>query len=53
MSLDQKVPDISHELTLNAPIHKVWDAVASSHGLESWLMKNSFVAELDANLAGA
>lgn len=48
MPLDQKIPDIIHELTLSAPIHKIWDAVASSQGLESWLMKNTFVAELGA-----
>jgi uncharacterized protein YndB with AHSA1/START domain len=34
--------DIKHTLTLNAPIRKVWDAVATSEGLAAWFMPNDF-----------
>jgi uncharacterized protein YndB with AHSA1/START domain len=46
---DTTVPDIKHKLILNAPIVKVWDTVATSKGLELWLMKNTFVPELGAS----
>ncbi|MDB5055449.1 MAG: hypothetical protein JWM44_3499 [Bacilli bacterium] len=46
MSNNTQVPDIKHQLILNAPIDKVWDAVATSKGLELWLMKNTFVPEI-------
>jgi uncharacterized protein YndB with AHSA1/START domain len=34
--------DIKHSLTLNAPIGKVWDAVATPEGIAAWFMPNDF-----------
>ncbi|RNB92316.1 SRPBCC domain-containing protein [Brevibacillus fluminis] len=42
------VPDIKHHVTLHAPIQQVWETVATSAGLVSWLMPNTFVQELGA-----
>jgi uncharacterized protein YndB with AHSA1/START domain len=39
-------PDIRKNLVLNAPIQKVWDAVATSEGIDSWFMPNDFKQEL-------
>ncbi|MGN7356983.1 SRPBCC family protein [Paenibacillus sp. SAF-054] len=36
------LPDIRHTAIFNASIHKVWDAVATSDGLEAWFMPNDF-----------
>jgi uncharacterized protein YndB with AHSA1/START domain len=36
------LPDIRHTYVLNAPIEKVWGAIATSQGLEAWLMPNDF-----------
>ena len=36
------LPDIRHSYILNAPIEKVWRAVATSEGLAAWLMPNDF-----------
>jgi uncharacterized protein YndB with AHSA1/START domain len=36
------LPDIRKIVLLNAPIQKVWDAVATSKGLEAWWMPNTF-----------
>jgi uncharacterized protein YndB with AHSA1/START domain len=36
------LPDIRHTYVLNAPAHKVWRAIATSQGLEAWLMPNDF-----------
>jgi uncharacterized protein YndB with AHSA1/START domain len=36
------LPDIRKTVLLNAPIQKVWDAVATSKGLEAWWMPNTF-----------
>lgn len=36
------IPDIRQTLTLNAPIQKVWNAVATSEGIEAWFMPNNF-----------
>ncbi|WP_227874314.1 SRPBCC family protein [Tumebacillus algifaecis] len=36
------LPAIRHTLQLNAPIQKVWDAVATSEGIASWFMPNDF-----------
>ncbi|WP_339205542.1 SRPBCC domain-containing protein [Paenibacillus sp. FSL K6-3182] len=38
--------DIRQTLILNAPIQKVWDAVATSEGIAAWFMPNNFQAEL-------
>lgn len=42
----QSLPDIRHTYVLKAPIGKVWDAVATSEGLASWLMSNDFQPEM-------
>ena len=36
------LPDISYTYLLDAPIKKVWRAVATSEGLAGWLMPNDF-----------
>lgn len=36
------LPDIRHIFILNAPIRKVWEAIATSEGLAAWLMPNNF-----------
>jgi uncharacterized protein YndB with AHSA1/START domain len=41
MSTNQ-LPDIRRTLTLNAPIQKVWSAVATSEGIAAWFMPNDF-----------
>jgi uncharacterized protein YndB with AHSA1/START domain len=40
------LPDIRQTLVLNAPIQKVWDAVATSEGIAAWFMPNNFRAEM-------
>lgn len=40
------LPDIRQTLVLNAPIQKVWDAVATSEGIAAWFMPNDFRAQL-------
>lgn len=40
------LPDIRQTLVLNAPIQKVWAAVATSEGIAAWFMPNNFQAEL-------
>lgn len=39
------LPDIRQSLTLNAPIQKVWNAVATSEGIAAWFMPNDFQPE--------
>lgn len=36
------LPDIRHTGVFNAPIQKVWNAVATSEGLAAWFMPNDF-----------
>src|SRR5579875_596612 len=36
------LPDIKHTVLLNAPIDKVWKAVATSEGIAAWWMPNTF-----------
>lgn len=36
------LPDIKHTITLKAPIHKVWEAVATAEGITAWFMPNDF-----------
>lgn len=36
------LPDIRQTVVLNAPIQKVWNAVATSEGLAAWFMPNDF-----------
>lgn len=40
------MPDIRHTVELNAPIQKVWDAVATSEGIAAWFMPNDFEPEV-------
>ncbi len=40
------LPDIRYTYVLNAPVQKVWQAVATAEGLEGWLMPNDFQPEL-------
>ncbi len=35
-------PEIRKEITLNANIHQVWNAVATPEGIRSWFMENDF-----------
>jgi uncharacterized protein YndB with AHSA1/START domain len=37
-----KLPDIKRTVIMNAPIEKVWKAIATSEGLAVWLMPNDF-----------
>lgn len=39
---DRTLPDIRKTVLLNAPIRKVWDAVATSEGIAAWFMPNDF-----------
>lgn len=41
-NIQNTLPDIRQKLVLNAPIQKVWDAVASSEGIAEWFMPNDF-----------
>ncbi|GMA62253.1 SRPBCC domain-containing protein [Alicyclobacillus fastidiosus] len=36
------LPDIRKVIVLNAPIDKVWAAVATSEGITAWFMPNTF-----------
>jgi uncharacterized protein YndB with AHSA1/START domain len=39
-------PDIRKNVVFNADIKKVWDAVATEEGINSWFMPNDFKQEL-------
>jgi len=39
-------PDIKKQVVFNATIEKVWEAVATKEGIESWFMPNDFTPEL-------
>ncbi|TMW70351.1 SRPBCC family protein [Alteribacter natronophilus] len=43
------VPEIRKETVFNAPIDRVWSAVATAEGIASWFMDNDFRAEKDAS----
>lgn len=38
----QKLPELRKTVILNAPIEKVWKAVATSEGITAWWMPNTF-----------
>lgn len=38
----QTLPDIVQKVVFNAPIQKVWSAVATSEGIAAWFMPNDF-----------
>ena len=46
MTMNEKnkelLPDIQRTIVMDAPIQRVWKAVATSEGLASWLMQNNF-----------
>lgn len=42
----EMLPDIRRVIIMDAPIQKVWNAVATSDGLKSWLMPNNFKPEM-------
>ncbi|ADU29451.1 SRPBCC family protein [Evansella cellulosilytica] len=39
------VPEIRKQTVFQAPIEKVWQAVATAEGIASWFMENDFTAE--------
>ena len=41
-SSQDRLPDIVKTARFDAPIQKVWDAVATSSGIASWFMPNDF-----------
>ncbi|MGG1552568.1 SRPBCC family protein [Paenibacillus ferrarius] len=41
-----QLTDIVQTLVLNAPVQKVWNAVATSEGIAAWFMPNNFKPEL-------
>ncbi|SDE29206.1 Uncharacterized conserved protein YndB, AHSA1/START domain [Paenibacillus sp. UNCCL117] len=45
------VPDIVKTALLNAPIQKVWDAVATAEGIAAWFMPNDFRPELGSEFS--
>jgi uncharacterized protein YndB with AHSA1/START domain len=40
--MQNTLPDIRQTLLLNAPVQKVWAAVATSEGIAAWFMPNDF-----------
>lgn len=40
------LPDIKRTIIMEAPIQKVWNAIATPEGLAAWLMPNNFQSEL-------
>ncbi|MGO4886358.1 SRPBCC family protein [Anaerobacillus sp. MEB173] len=46
MSNNAVTPDIRKQVVFNATIEKVWNAVATSEGIDSWFMPNNFKQEL-------
>jgi uncharacterized protein YndB with AHSA1/START domain len=38
----ETLPEIRRTFVFNAPIHKVWNAVATSEGIAAWFMPNDF-----------
>ncbi|MBD2863012.1 SRPBCC family protein [Paenibacillus oceani] len=42
----ESIPDIRKTLVLNAPIAKVWGAVATAEGIAAWFMPNDFKPEM-------
>jgi len=42
VSENQALPEIRKTVVLNAPIEKVWKAVATAEGIAGWWMKSTF-----------
>ncbi|TCS93843.1 SRPBCC family protein [Hazenella coriacea] len=49
MKIEGALPKICKTVILNAPIEKVWKAIASSEGIASWWMPNTFEPILGRN----
>ncbi|MGE7665656.1 SRPBCC family protein [Ureibacillus composti] len=45
MTMNNKLPDITQTVLVNAPIQKVWNYVSTAEGIESWFMPNDFKLE--------
>ncbi|WP_163529999.1 SRPBCC family protein [Halobacillus ihumii] len=41
MDQNQTVPEIKKQVTFDAPIEKVWQAVSSAEGMAEWFMPNN------------
>ncbi|WP_203530678.1 SRPBCC domain-containing protein [Thermaerobacter sp. PB12/4term] len=39
------LPPIRHSIAVQAPVERVWQAVATAEGLSAWLMPNDLKAE--------
>lgn len=44
--MSQALPDIRQTEVMNAPIEKVWEAVATAEGIAAWFMPNNFKPEV-------
>lgn len=44
-SSSSALPDIVKHAVFQAPIHKVWEAVATAEGMSAWFMPNDLKAE--------
>ncbi|MFD2443821.1 SRPBCC domain-containing protein [Bacillus sp. CGMCC 1.16607] len=42
MQTQETLPEIRKTIILNAPIEKVWKAIATSEGIAAWWMPNTF-----------
>lgn len=42
MQTNGKLPEIRKTVVLNAPVEKVWEAIATSEGITGWWMPNTF-----------
>lgn len=43
--MNNKLPDITQTVLVNASIQKVWNYVSTAEGIESWFMPNDFKLE--------
>ncbi|MDM5334403.1 SRPBCC domain-containing protein [Ureibacillus composti] len=43
--MNNKLPDITQTVLVNAPIQKVWNYVSTAEGIASWFMPNDFKLE--------
>ncbi|TDQ37739.1 SRPBCC family protein [Aureibacillus halotolerans] len=44
MKVESVLPDLKKTILLDAPIHDVWNTVATSEGIAAWFMPNTFMA---------
>jgi uncharacterized protein YndB with AHSA1/START domain len=45
--IHEKLPDIERTIIMDAPIQKVWNAIATTEGLAAWFMPNDFQPVLE------